>query len=163
MWFEDLAECTYFPFKDTSRLLSVGWLERGKPFNIGEIDQEVFERLCELTQNPWSPVGCAGVHHCELCRFTQDSVGFYLKKEGNINTIRYEVSAASKGVSLFVPGTGVLYVSPTSITHYIDAHGYCPPAEFCESVLRCPPMRSMAYLKAILANGGRKWGIKFSG
>ena len=156
--FKDLSVCTYFSLADCSSLRAVGWLSREVPYATGEVTEAAFGKLCQLTQNPWSPMACAGVHFCDLCRFTGNSVGQF---EGQHS--RYAVSAASASVSLFVPGDGVIYVSPTSITHSIDAHGYCPPAEFLEAVLRCPPMRSMAYLKAILANGGRKWGIKLNG
>jgi hypothetical protein len=71
----------------------------------------------------------------------------------------YTVSATSSSGDLWIPGNGFLYICPTSITHYIDAHGFCPPPDFCEAVLRCPPMRSMDYLKVILANGGRQLGF----
>lgn len=55
--------------------------------------------------------------------------------------------------NLFIPGDGVLYVAPSLILHYMDAHGYGPPKEFQASVMSCPPMRSMDYLKAVLKNG----------
>lgn len=84
------------------------------------------------------------MHQCELCRFTGNSVAAFKD---------WRASAVGSGVSLFVPGDAVIYVSPTSITHYIDAHGYQPPAEFCDAVLRCPPMRSVAYLRALRAIG----------
>lgn len=145
-WYEDLSACGPFPCENPDQLRAVGWLERGRPFTKGDVDERVFERLCQLTQNPWSPSACAGVHFCNLCRFTGNSQARYRD---------FQVSAASSSVSLFVPGERVIYVCPTSITHYIDAHEYCPPAVFCEAVLRCPPMGSMEYLKAVLANGGR--------
>jgi hypothetical protein len=72
---------------------------------------------------------------------------------------RYTVSATSSTVDLWVPGNGFLWCCPTSITHYVDVHGFCPPSDFCEAVLRCPPMRSMDYMKALLANGGRELGF----
>jgi hypothetical protein len=39
------------------------------------------------------------------------------------------------------------------IAHYILAHNYAPPAEFCDAVLRCPPMSSPEYFEAIVKNG----------
>jgi hypothetical protein len=35
----------------------VGFLRRGQPFDAGDVEERVFERLCELTQNPWQPWG----------------------------------------------------------------------------------------------------------
>ncbi|NNB86422.1 hypothetical protein HJC10_33875 [Corallococcus exiguus] len=46
-----------------------------------------------------------------------------------------------------------MFIAPTMIVHYIDAHEYVPPMEFQEAALKCPEMRSMAYLKAIRACG----------
>lgn len=138
----------------------VGFLRRGEPFDTGEVEEAVFERLCELTQNPWQPWGCCGVHHCDLCRFTGNSIGTYMRTVNNVpRQPGYRISAASSTVDLWIPGDGFLYVCPTNITHYIDAHRYCPPPDFCEAALRCPKMRSMEYLKAILVNGGRQIGF----
>ncbi|AMV29564.1 hypothetical protein VT84_34535 [Gemmata sp. SH-PL17] len=61
------------------------------------------------------------------------------------------------GVSnLWLPGDGFLFVAPSLILHYMDAHEYSPPDEFQEAVRACPPMRSMAYLKALLKNGPKE-------
>lgn len=158
-WYADLAECDYFAFSDHTSLLAVGWLQRGKPYTAGDVERHVFEKLCELTQDPWSPVTFPGIHLCDLCRFSGDSEATYRKSDGR-GTCR--VGASAGAMSLFVPGEGVIYVCPTNITHYIDAHGYAPPAVFCDAVLNCPPMRSMQYLKAILDNGGRRWGVQFT-
>lgn len=143
-WYEDLAPCNYFS-ADTQRFRAVGWLERGKPFACGDVSEAFFEKLCQLLQNPWNPAYPGGTHRCDLCQFTGNGGGHWRG---------YEISARS-GASLFVPASGFLYVSPSNINHYIDAHNYRPPDEFCMAVLSCPPMRSVPYLKALLENGGR--------
>lgn len=43
--------------------------------------------------------------------------------------------------------------TPELILHYVDAHEYCPPQPFLDAILACPPMRSTAYLKQLLAKG----------
>lgn len=146
------------PSKNVRR---IGFLRRGIQFETGEVAEAVFERLCELTQNPFQPWVAAGVHICDLCRFIGNGVGTYYPKDstGRTRTPGYRVSAASSDVDLWIPGDGLLFCCPTSITHYIDAHGFLPPDDFCQAVLRCPPMRSMQYLKAILNNGGRELGF----
>ncbi len=144
----------------------VGFLVRGVPYETGAVDQLVFERLCELTKDPWHFQVAAGVHHCNLCRFTGNSVASYQGIAGKPNAIRtpgLRVSATSSSGSVLIPGDGHLFSFLTSITHYIDSHGFCPPAEFCEAVLNCPPMRSMSYFKALLKNGGRRLGITARG
>lgn len=60
---------------------------------------------------------------------------------------------------MFIPGDGILYVAPSLILHYLDAHGYQAPVEFQSAVMNCPPMRSMNYLKAILKNGPKGIGV----
>jgi hypothetical protein len=132
-WFEDLAECCYFRSFRLPALRAIGWLERGKPFPVGEVQPEVHAALAELARDPWAPVHCLGWHDCDLC----------------------SCEPANGAANLFVPGNGVIYVCPVLITHYMNAHGYRPPECFCEAVLRCPPMGSMEYLRAIIANGGR--------
>ena len=32
----------------------------------------------------------------------------------------------------------LLFVAPEMVVHYIEEHGYSPPAEFVEAVLRAP-------------------------
>jgi hypothetical protein len=143
-WFEDLTPCSYYGEEFADRLKAIGWLTWGRSFPTGETPVDVFEKLCRLCQNPWVPVATCGVHQCELCQFTG----------GGTSTFKdYWISGVS-GASLYVPSDGFLYVAPSSLPHVIDAHRYRPPEEFCAAVRRCPEMRSMAYLKAVLANGG---------
>ncbi len=75
-----------------------------------------------------------GVHPCGLCRYGGEAHG-----KNN----------------LFIPGDGCIFVCPELVTHYMNAHRYAPPGEFCRAVLECPPMGSMEYLKSLLASGGR--------
>ncbi len=100
-------------------------------------------KLIELLIDPWQPVVSPGVHRCDLCRLT-----------GYPGTLVYEGTTIQVGtLNLFVPAEGFLYGAPSLIAHCIDAHEYAPPVEFQEAVMNCPPMRSMAYRRAILRNG----------
>lgn len=135
-WFADSSSALGF-----DGLRAVGWLERGRPFATGVVSQDVYRRLKELLENPWQPFALAGLHSCDLCRHEPEARG---------------------GNNLFVPGDGFLFVCPELMAHYINAHGYRPPEEFCEAVLRCPETHSMEYKKAFLANGGRSLMMKTS-
>jgi hypothetical protein len=104
-------------------------LERGRPFATGPVDAAVYSRLIELFRHPWEPVVTMGFHHCDLCLYDGQS--------GKRN--------------IYVPADGMVFVAPELVTHYMNAHGYRPPDAFCAAVLACPEMRSMAYLKALLA------------
>lgn len=132
-WFADLSPCTYFGEDSAPVLRAVGWLEKGKPFETEARDKLVYEKLQTLSNNPWQPSVAMGCHNCDFCAY-EACVGLN---------------------NLFIPADGFLFVCPELITHYMNAHGYGPPGEFCDAVLRCPPMRSMDYLKAVLTNGGR--------
>jgi hypothetical protein len=135
MWYADLS-----PWGDvggeapTNPFRAVGWLEHSQPFPTGPVDAAVYARLVELLKDPWRPYVTMGFHRCDLCLYAGDHTG---------------------NRELFVPGDGVIYVAPELIGHYMNAHGYRPPDEFCKAVLACPPMRSMPYLKALMANGAK--------
>ena len=139
-WYEDLENCDYFGDylgpEAANSLLAVGWLERGHHFTSGNIDKEIYDRLCELLQDPFQPGIFMGIHECELCQWQ-----FSVKFAGSSN--------------LFVPNGETIFVCPELILHYIDAHWYKPPAIFCEAVMACPPIRSMEYKKILLKSGGR--------
>jgi hypothetical protein len=129
---DDLTPCTYLPVQAPG-LLAVGWLGRDSKFGQGPVGSDFFEKLQSLASNPWQPFASAGFHFCEVCQFTPPSFG----------------------ANLFVPHDGLIYVAPAGILHYIAAHWYKPPGVFIEAVLQCPPMNSIEYKKALLANGGR--------
>ena len=132
-WFEDLTECTYFPVR-VATLRAIGWLQRGRPFPVGEVETCVYEKIVEMCKNPWQPMVAVGFHECDLC-----------------------IYQGARGVSnLFIPGDGILYVCPELVTHYMNAHGYKPPKDFCDAVMNCPPMKSAKYFRAILDCGGQE-------
>jgi hypothetical protein len=133
MWYEDLTKCDYFGEEYAKLLTAVGWLENGKPLSIGKAPQDFYEKLCEISKNPWAFSFFCGMHECNLCQF-----------EGKFG-----------GNNIFIPHDGKIYVCPELITHYINKHHYLPPDRFIEAVLACPTMRSMEYLKKMLENGGR--------
>ncbi|QDU30172.1 hypothetical protein ETAA8_52910 [Anatilimnocola aggregata] len=128
----DLTPCTYLPVV-ADHILAVGWLEKAFEIPTGPTPQEVFAKLTEFARNPWQPFVSAGYHECGICQFGGE-------KRGTAN--------------LFIPYEGKIYVCPELITHYINAHYYSPPVEFCEAVLACPPMQSMAYKRLLVACSG---------
>jgi len=149
-WVEDLTICD-----SRYSLKAIGWLSQGEPFSVGEVPEDFFEKLCQLLVSPWSPPALpvtAGGHHCDLCQFSGGVE--------NIQYKHYQIQSRSSS-SLYVPGPKCIYVSPTSVAHYIDAHRYQPPPEYIEAVMQCSTMRSMAYHKAILENGGRRLGKSY--
>jgi hypothetical protein len=75
----------------------------------------------------------AGFHRCDLCLYTSEKAGTK---------------------NLFVSGEQRVYVAPELILHYMNAHHYRPPEEFCAAVTVCPPMGTPEYRRALLAAGG---------
>lgn len=137
MWYEDLSKCDYFGEEHANILTSVGWLENKKTFPTGVIPKGFYDKLCELSINPWRFAVFRGFHQCDLCQFQFE----YRGERGSSN--------------IFIPHSEKIYVCPELITHYINAHFYRPPREFLEAVSVCPPTGSMEYLKKMLENGGR--------
>jgi hypothetical protein len=129
VWHEDLSAFADLGPKCGTCLRAVGWLERGRPFATGTVDAAAYSRLIELFQNPWEPAVTMGFHRCDLC--------LYDGPPGKRN--------------IYIPTNGEVFVAPELVTHYMNAHGYRPPDVFCAAVLACPEMRSMQYLKALLA------------
>lgn len=126
-----------------SKLKVIGWLDKAHPYTQGDVSSEFFLKLATLLVDPWQPAISTGRHRCDLCRFSGGpqsvSVG--------------EVTVFIGSVNLYVPGGGVVYFAPSTLIHYVDSHGYCPPREFQQAVLDCAPMRSISYFKALITNG----------
>ena len=128
MWIDDLS-----PYGDSDRIVAVGWLDRGHEYPVGEVPPEVYAQLEALLVDPWQPAVVAGFHPCDLCVYSPEKCG-------------------TKNV--FVPGKERVYVAPELILHYMNAHKYRPPDEFCQSVAACPPMRSAEYRRALMSAAG---------
>lgn len=131
-WIADLTPCDYFGAEYSKYLTAVAWLDEKHPITAGQVDRAVYDRLVEFARKPWYPPTLPitlGVHQCKLC--------LYDRPAGTGN--------------LFIPSASTVYVCPELATHYMSAHGYRPPEEFCDAVLRCADMGSMEYLIAFLA------------
>lgn len=150
MYYPDLNLIWWPPAPKSAKLLAVGWLKPGHDFRHGEVDDEFIRKLADLFVNPWQPAIAAGRHSCGFCRLTGGPASFRLGNQASCSEIPMGVS------NLWLPADGVLFVAPSLILHYMDAHGYSPPDEFRAAVMSCPPMRSMGYLKALLKNGPKE-------
>lgn len=139
-YYADLSPCDCFPSDAGGKLLAVGWLDAKYPYSKGDVDEQFVARLVDLLVDPWQPAVAMGRHKCQFCRFS-----------GGPSAFESRNTTVSMGVSnVFVPASGFIYVAPSLILHYMDSHGYAPPAQFQRAVMDCPPMKSTPYLKAIL-------------
>ena len=133
-YFEDLS---FFRYSDASWalkngypyvLLNVGWLDKTHQFPTGKIKDK--NRIlygvylhCQHAVNYYR-----GFHACQFCENPPDSmmeVSYYTKK--------FKVGNGE----IFVKGmNNIVYVAPTMIYHYIQAHDYLPPSEFLDALRR---------------------------
>ncbi|MEI8380511.1 MAG: hypothetical protein WCJ09_10300 [Planctomycetota bacterium] len=99
---------------------AVGWLHPDHPYPQGPVSAEFLARLKEFVARSGDSAEAVyfgafgGYHTCEFC--------------GRAN-----------GIGNFgVPRGELLFVAPEMVVHYIEQHGYQPPAEFVDAVLRSP-------------------------
>jgi hypothetical protein len=147
--FDDLAPCDYFGHEWADTLVAVGWIESRAQFTPTSVDATFFDALTALLCDPWQPFAFGGGHRCTMCTFS-----------GGPGTLRYADRTITMGsTNLFVFSEQRAYVCPSLIAHYIDAHAYAPPAEFQETVVRSPPMKSIAYLKLLRKHGVHRLAV----
>ena len=116
MYYPDGSEMLFFDI----RAVAIGWLEYDHPYTHGPVAPEVVARLQQFEETEWAMLAMLGLHVCQFC----------------------EAEGAQKpwvcNMQHYIPAGDRLYIAPLMIRHYIEAHGYAPPAEFCEALLRCP-------------------------
>ncbi|WP_143660363.1 hypothetical protein [Streptomyces sp. JHA26] len=118
--YPDLSPYTY---GSTSRTrLNVGWLDREHPFAVGLAPAGLISALVRHAREPINVQ--RGMHFCNLCP------SFHVARK---NTTREDLFIGS-GEILVAGCEGKMYVSPLMIIHYVEAHGYLPPEEFCIAV-----------------------------
>jgi hypothetical protein len=106
-------------------LRHVGWLEGGHEFTRGTIQRAVPEKLREQCARNLVVQEMRGTHPCSICGADET---WLVTRLG-----RHLLGSAE----LWTPGEGVWYAAPTLIVHYIEAHEYRPPPEYCAAVLAC--------------------------
>lgn len=151
-WYPDLAPCGYFGTSEPDRLLAVGWLASGRAFPRGQVAPDVLAKIERLAEHAFCIFVFRGAHECELC-------------EPEVIRQRVEPHGAREQwishLNIFVPYQGRILVAPQCLPHYITAHGYIPPAEFCEAVLRCPEPGEPALELVIREFGGSDFDDEF--
>ncbi|MEH1164036.1 hypothetical protein V6V47_01465 [Micromonospora sp. CPCC 205539] len=132
-FFADLTPYTYgephrqWPFEEPwpgLPLLNVGWLDAAHPFETGAPPEALMPALTKLAKvRVWQT---RGYHHCQLCVRDMGSDAEEAVRLGLI---------ARESAEFRVRGDGVVYAVPQLVTHYVAAHEYLPPPEFCAAAL----------------------------
>ena len=106
---------------------AVGWLHPDYPYTRGEVPARFLARLKEFAARSGDSAEAlafgwfCGLHTCEFCE-------------------------QAHGIGNFgVPSGDLLFVAPEMVVHYVERHGYRPPAEFVDAVLRSPLPDSEEY------------------
>ena len=126
-YFEDLTPYIYNQTEADERILNIGWLSQENSFPTGKVDKATLHELAKLVEKPLNLF--RGFHDCEFC-----PPRIYEAVEGQFvgRTIR---DCPNGSGEIRVKGkSGLIYVAPTLITHYIETHHYLPPDEFLNAV-----------------------------
>lgn len=154
-YYPDLAPNDYFDREWAYRLAAVGWLDPAYPFPRGKVPDDVLKKLAAILRDPdfWQPVCARGFLLCGFCNIDTSNLDRELER---LRIVYEGLSVTPIGIgNLFVPGNKRVYIAPEMILHYILAHGYKPPEEFCIAVRACPPMGSTAFAIATQRAGPR--------
>src|SRR5438309_700481 len=126
--FADLSPYSSLPMEQKpGRVLAVGWLGSAVPFPRGPFDRGLLDCLLRLCRRPANRT--RGFQVCDLC---QPAVRGAPRME--------QMAVDGKPVLLgdaevHVAGEQeIIYVAPTLICHYVEAHEYMPPSEFIEAL-----------------------------
>jgi hypothetical protein len=151
-WYPDLGPCDYFRTSEPQRLLAVGWLSQPQTFSKGPVAPEVFAKIARLAENALRIFVFRGFHTCELCGPLVD--------QRLVDTDGNRVQSSSH-LNIFVPYDDKILVAPQCLPHYVAGHGYRPPPEFCDAVLRCPDPQSAFLAASIREIGGPEFVVEF--
>jgi hypothetical protein len=112
-FYPDLSPYEY-ALDEPAGTVNLGWLEPSQPYPTGQTPQAFRARLLDLCRRPVNLT--VGYHACPFCPAGQPAP----RGSGEIR----------------VPGNARVYAAPALIHHYVEAHGYKPPEEFVQAVLR---------------------------
>ena len=134
-YFPDLAPYGYGD--GTQRgVVHVAWLDGTHPFPKGPVDRRLVEKLRSLAAKPVELT--RGVHICEVCVEPTDVVKSFVPDRGklidpNCSWVQWAQQRWGNG-QIRVSSEGVTFAAPVLIVHYIEEHGYLPPAQFLKAL-----------------------------
>lgn len=132
-----IPDLSRYRFPNEPSCLTIGWLDGTHPFPQGNVPSLFVERLWAFCKKPVH--GMLGTHECELC--PPIAIGQIIEPDRFGDERLYLGSA-----ELRVFGKeNKVYAAPNLIYHYVTRHGYCPPDEFIQAVLECPPPDTPTY------------------
>jgi hypothetical protein len=130
---------------------NVGWLGPGKPFATAKPSEALLDliwKFCKVRVNP-----TRGIHSCHLCPQGEVHIPpfeshFYARNGERLLLGSAEIRSFSN--------RGPIFAAPNLVYHYVEAHHYCPPSEFVDSLSESPCPPEPEYLSR-LAKLGHDW------
>ena len=132
-YFPDLSPYAY-GYRAHQGVVHVGWLDNAHPFVHGTVEARLIERMKLLAAKPVELY--RGVHICELCVEPPGLVKTLTNRvfiDPNCSWAQWVDQRSSNG-EIRVSRGGVTFAAPVLIVHYIEEHGYLPPADFLKAV-----------------------------
>ncbi len=127
--FEDLTPSSYGGGEQDENVLNVGWFSANESFRKGELTERFILELSKLVEEPVNLY--RGVHYCEFCPPPE-----FEKIPDRIISRVVKYCPNGNGEIRVNGRSGIIYVAPVLIYHYVKEHGYLPPKEFVNAVLR---------------------------
>ena len=135
-YFPDLAPYAYGRGVHPG-VVHVGWLDGVHPFPKGAVDRHLIEKMKLLAAKPVELY--RGRHVCEVCTVPADVVKAFVPDRGKLvdpkcSWMHWAEQRWSNGEIRVTDEGGVTFAAPVLIVHYIEEHGYLPPAQFLKAV-----------------------------
>jgi hypothetical protein len=127
MYFADLSSYEYGREDPRPDVVNIGWLSVDFPVTKGKTSDAFLVRLRQLVQAPVNLY--RGAHLCEFCPPPPVKV-----TEGGLRLIEPPPGTSGNGEIRVSDRSGITYVAPVLILHYVETHGYLPPLEFILAV-----------------------------
>jgi hypothetical protein len=128
MFFADLTPYEYGRTEPRDNVVNVGWLSREHAFATGEVPEAFLIRLRKLVTSPVNLY--RGSHICEFCPDPPKRLS-----PGGILMLYPPPETMGNGEIRVSGHSGLVYVAPVLVVHYVGVHKYLPPAEFIEAVV----------------------------
>ncbi len=118
-------------------LVCAGWLGARHPFRIAEAPEGFLDRLAWRCINQLDR-SYLGIHICELCpahTFLRVSEKYAIAVD-YVSVVHNSKKYLLGSAEITVHATARTYAAPNLVLHYVAAHGYLPPDDLVEAVMR---------------------------
>lgn len=124
-----------YDYEPDKTYVAIGWQQRrAVPMPTGEVPGDLVNILSVLAYDLKNKM--RGLHFCTFCNRKED---FIANEE--VEEVFAEVEGRPKlrlgSAEVWVPGSeSVVFCAPNLVIHYIRDHGYKPPQEFIDAVMK---------------------------